>query len=661
MGAGSTEENLRDLLVPTHLYYDVGTKSLRTRAFGEIITKILFLTPEKKARFTTIAEESARIVGVPKLTIQDIQDGLEFLADKGVILKQGNFWFLKHEESEKIESDLKSAQGRIDYILNKHFGTKLDRQALQAWFKDIAISYFGRFGDVWAKRLKREPAVTPDADQIEDVISTTIKTHHLEENEVELRDGFKSFLRDYNDPNVEQQIWSFAQAMLSARLVTAGVGPDPLAISEFRDCRLLLDTNVLLTAALEKSRLAAAFSALANTIKQIGTSFAITRETINEYETVVARKRKEAIRAVESYPIAVLEEAKDPFLKTAIARGCIDAESFGRFFDSIRSVPDKIGEEEIHILDGAAIDKAAEAGRRDLKKQAQIEAEWKTQRHYDKPKHSAEHDAALDSVLDYLRKSGERLWIISADSPMQTLAARWAGSNPPTWIGVDTLIQILAVSSGGPGHKPDNFAPLFGTIIRDDLHTGDSIYSLEDLDALLDLDDRVKELTKEEIESFASKMRRLRMAGKPKGDSELQLEINRTFQRKKMTSDANATRLERQVGEMELNLKKETAGKALIIDALVSQIFRGERLKKIILWLLKIIVILAIGCVLFIVGFNSSKFDSTLGYFLMGLGLTEFILPLFIWIIPAYRKIKTEAQSIAEEKAKKIIENQPAK
>ncbi len=649
-------ESLRELLVPTHLYYDAGTRSLKTRAFAEIITKILFLQPEKKARLTEISAEAARIVGVRNLIPQDVQGGLEFLKDKGVVIKQGKFWFLKSEESERIKIDLSNAERRIDHVLDKHFGTKIDRATLRAWFKNAATAFFGKFGEVWAKRLKREAAKLPDAEQIKNIITTSIGEYHLEKDQTHLIDGFNSFLRDHEDIAVEQQIWSFAQAMLSARLVTAATGPDPLSISEFKSSSLLLDTNVLFVAALEKSRLASAFSALAASIKHIEAAFYVTRETEDEYESVVARKRGEALRAIGNYSLDVIEDARDPFLKTALARGCVDKESFTRFFDSIQYAPDKIGDEKIVRLEDPEVAIAAEAGRKNTKKQTEIAAEWKAQRHYEKSKHSTIHDAALDSVLECLRGRGTKSWIISSDGPMQTLAARWAGAKPPAWIGIDTLVQILAISSGGPGHKPENFIPLFGTIIREDLHASDRVYTLEDLDALLDLDERAKELSTEDIQQFAAKMRRLRMAGKSKNDSELQLEIRRTFQRKKMTADDEMKRLEGRVEEMGGDLKKEAGYSAAVMTVLIDQIYCEEKRRRRWWLFAKGLAVLIIGAALTYFGIKTIMADNpNLGYFVLSLGVAECLIPLFVWILPEYRKIDSEAQKTAKEKATKAI------
>jgi len=651
-----SSESLRDLLVATHLYYDIGNKSLRARAFGEIITKIVFFCAEKKAKFNDITAGVAKVVGVPQVTAPDIQSGLDFLKEKGTLEKRGKFWFLKNEENQRIETDLKNAQQRIDHILDKHFGTKMDREKLTAWFKDAAVNVFSQFSEVWAKRLRRESVKLPDPEKIQSIITDLLKTYDLENDKSICLNGFNAFLQDYEDVAVEQQIWSFAQAMLSAKLVTASIGPDPLSIGEFKNCKLLLDTNILCTASLEKSRLAKSFSSLAASIKSIGASFATTEETKDEYERMILRKKEQALRAINSYSMSVIKDARDPFLETALSRGCIDEESFARFFDSIKNFPDKIGSEVIEMLHGREIEKAIQEGRNDIKKQSVINAEWKSQRHFDKPRHALEHDAAMDSVLEALRKDDVKSWIITADGPMQTLSARWAGARPPSWIGIETLIQILAISSGGPSHKPEHFAPLFGTIIRENVHSSDLTYTLEDLDSLLDLEDRVKELENVEIEKFATKMRRLRMSGKSKNDSELQLEIRRTFQRKKMNESEVVRKLERRVAETTESLKQSEVNSETAEKALIAKIYREESLKNIIKWVLKIVLVLLIGAVLVWYGTNLwNNGKPGIGALLVGVGLTEFIIPVFAWIIPGYKKIWAEARALATEKAKKIL------
>jgi hypothetical protein len=647
------DDSIRELLVVTHLYYDIGNKSLKARALGEIITKILFLNKDKKDRFIKIGEDVSKIVGISKISPEDIKSGLDFLTEKGVITKQGKFWVLKSEESQQIETSIASAQKRIDYILNKHFGTKIEKEKLEAWFKEAAIKVFSQFSEVWAKRLRREPVKSPNSEKIQKIVFGSLKEHHLEDKSVELIAGFNAFLQDYDDVMVEQQIWSIAQAVLSAKLITASVGPDPLSISLFKNSKLLLDTNILFTAALEKSRLAKSFLSFATSIQGIGASFAVTKATEDEYEKVVMKKQKQAIRAIENYPLDVLKDSHDAFLKTALDRGCEDADSFVTFFDSIKFIPDRIGTEKVELLDDPEIEKARQNGYKDKNKQSAINAEWKAQRNYNKSKYSLEHDAALDSINEFLRSQGINSWIITADGPMQTIASKWTAHEPPTWIGLDTLIQILAISSAGPQHNPENFAPLFSTIIKENIHLNDSIYTLEDLDALLDLEERSNELESAEIKKFAAKMRKLVVSGKSKNDSELQLEIRRTFQRKKMTGDEETRRLERQVEETKESLRQKNDQSLIAEKALIDQIYGPEKIKLSLLLLIKIIIILLIVATLTNFGLKSWSTNEGLGLFFFATAIAIFLafIPLYL----SYEKIHIKALTFAEQKAKKLI------
>src|SRR3989344_2069602 len=494
-----TTEELRDLLVSTHIYYDAGTRSLKDRAFGEIITKILFLLPEKKARFSEIQDLVIKFVNVPNLTNQDIQSGLEFLKSKEVLNKQGKYWFLSKEKTDQVEKDLANSQERIKHILDKHFGTKIERTSLEKWFKLSVAEFYGKFSEVFSKRLKRQNVSLPSEELLLSVIKKPISELKMERHKDALWEGFRSFVRDTEDPIIIRQIWSFAQAMLSARLVYASLGPDPISIKEFVDTSLFLDTNVLFVASLEKSRLSSALSSLASSIHKIGSTLHITYETREEYKKVVSRKKREALRAVESLPFSVIENTKDIFIKTGISRGCVDKNSFEIFFNSIADVPESVGGERITIEDSPDLKKASYVGSQDQKRKDDIAEEWKKIHGYPKPQGSINHDASLDGAIDFLKTKGRNVKIITADTAMQSVSIKWAGSGNPTWIGLDTFIQLLAVSGAGPAHKAENFAPLLNLIIIDDIYANDAVFTLEDLDALLDLEERAKELSGEEI------------------------------------------------------------------------------------------------------------------------------------------------------------------
>lgn len=649
-----TTEELRELLVPTHIYYDAGTKSLKGRAFGEIITKCLFLLPSKKATFFEIKDLVAKFVGMPNLADKDMKSGFEFLKNEQVISKQGKYWFLAKETTERIEKDLINAEGRIKHILDKYFGTKINRLLLEKWFKFSVAAFYGKFGEVFSKRLKRQSVALPSEDSLLSVIEKPISDLNLEKHKDILRAGFQAFIKDVDDPITNQQIWSFAQAMLSAKLVNASFGPDPISINEFRNTKLLLDTNVLFVATLEKSRLSSALSSLASSINTIGSTLYITYETREEYRRVVARRKERVMRAINELPLDIIKDTKDSFVKTAISRGCVTKDSFETFFDSIADVPATIASEKINIEDSPEVKKASDEAAKDKNKKEEIAKEWFRIHHYSKSQNSIVHDSSLDGVADFLKGKGENIKVITADASMQNVSIKWSGSSIPTWVGLDTLIQLLAVSGVGPSHKPENFAPLLNSVIINDICANDKIFTIEDLDGVLDLDERVKELSKEEIENFATKIFKLRMIGKSKNDSELQLEIRRTFQRKKMNYDENAQKLENRAQNAEQYFHVEQKRTASLETYLSKKTYKGELVKSYLLYGFLTSLCILFGVVIIFIGYNIRQTHNQLAWFLISFGAIEIILSTFKWIIPKLKEIPVIAKENADNIVKRL-------
>jgi len=280
----STEE-LRGLLVATHLHYDLGYKSLRQSALAEILAKILYMGGDHQARFSDLSQELAQILGASKINQDDINGAMGILAEKGIARKSGTYWVLNEKSIEEISANFIKTKERLSYILDKFFGTEIDREKLTSWFRLASSGLFATYGEVWFRSLyKKELIPTPDRNKTDKIFEEAAKKFGLESYCPSLKDGFYAFLADYQDPEIALQIWSFASTMLSARIITAGIGPDPISIKEFRGAKLFLDTNVLFVASLESSKFAKSISELTKALEKIDASLHIIHETKDEYE-----------------------------------------------------------------------------------------------------------------------------------------------------------------------------------------------------------------------------------------------------------------------------------------------------------------------------------------------------------------------------------------
>lgn len=650
-------EELRNLLIPTHLHYDIGSKPLRARALAEIFTKTLYLSSDRKMTLSELASESAKIIGIKQIPKEDLSLGVNFLTDNKAIFKQKDFLVLSEDAAIKVKKGIDDSRERIDLILKENFSLRIDRDILAKWFRRAAADFFGEYGNIWVKSIFRKQIIDiPDKDFLEKTISRSIIEYGLVGLSDDLITGFKAFLTNYNDPNNNLQIWSFAQAMLSARIVAAAVGPDPITVNEFKNAKLFLDTNAFFLAVLEKSKASKTFSELAKCLKDIDATLCFVRSTKNEYERVVAGRKRETLAAVENFSLDILKESSDPFLKTAIARGCNDRESFERFFDSIEKIPDKIdGLVKINLEEYPDTVQAIEAGSKDMRVQAQIKAEWEKYHRYTrrwKSENAIEHDAELNSVAEMLRKNKEKVWIITMDRSMQSLSLRWAVKGLPIWIPLDALVQILSIWGAGPAHKPENFAPLLSAIIETEIQPGYKTFAPEDLTELLALEERINEFNRDQIKDFAIDMARLRLSGKSKDSGELQLKIRRTFEQKKLNHNEESQALRNRISALEKD-KEDQAKEA--IEALAKEIrprlIRWIYIKNIGLSLIP----LAIGLLLLKYGIDNLAIDKNLGMTFVIVAIFEIILPLIYWIIPAIKKELKNTDEQAKKEAEKSL------
>ncbi|GAG36045.1 unnamed protein product, partial [marine sediment metagenome] len=251
---------------------------------------------------------------------------------------------------------------------------------------------------------------------------------------------------------------------------------------------------------------------------------------------------------------------------------------------------------------------------------------WLRYYSWQKPKHSIEHDVTLDAIVDYLRKDKSKIWILTADRSMQSLSQRWAINVMPAWISLDTVIQLLAVYGAGPKHDPNNFAPLLSRLIKAEIQLTEDLYNLEDVVELVDIEERSKELSKEEIETLANKIAKARVAGKSRYDRELSLEINRVLQRKKITENIQVQQTKQRATNLEGELTREQIRKNAILMALVKKLAEKKKQQERIKYIGIFILSLAMGALILFLGiYLLEKGDTGFAVMCIGLGLTELI------------------------------------
>jgi hypothetical protein len=528
-------DDIKKKLITVNLRYGEVSAPLRARAFGQLIEKALFLNKEG-LNFNEIKDSLAAMVGVPSVAQRTMEDAIKFLSNGSRTIEKTKQrkWRLRETRYKEIEQEIERVEDRRTRLLRRHFPSAIPEEKLRTWFEDACIAFFVEYGDLIVSLLSRGQVtmLKEHSFALDEIIRIVVEQRQLKNYEQQLLEGFEGFIKS-SDRQDQEELMNIAQAMIASRFVASDVGGDPLALEEFRGATILLDTNVLFAASLEKHKLARSLEAIGKALKVIGAKLKFVYPTKEEYENTVAYQRGQIITVVENFSRNVLEGANDLFVKTALARGCVSREDFERFFEEIKLPPREFSAGvPIVLVDNQSVETLVNAGKKDEKLKAKIRVALSpTRRNRPKGKNTVNHDAALVHIVERAREQGKNVWVLTLDTGMQELSAERAGEHGlPLWISVEALLQILAVDSQGTDIDPTDFAPFLGRILTTEHIPSIETYTIEDLCLLVEREDRITGLPDEKIKGIASKVQRAIFQGRRRNDPELTLLIQREFQ-----------------------------------------------------------------------------------------------------------------------------------
>ncbi len=520
-------------LAAIYMRFDPSVEALNTRALAQLAAKLLYTRgPKVSLSASEIGTAIANVFDVPRLDVQVVEHALGFLKDNRLANVFQGRWRLSDNGFEKFDGDVKRAATRLSAVLRRHFSGQIEQAKLEAWFVDACVRFYGLYGAQWAAaigRQKKRPVVSQTS--VRSLLDAATQSAGLNVHADALFQGFYRFIGSGEQEDVEHQ-WSLSQSMLAARLVAAKLGPDPLTAASFRGVSVLLDTNVLIVAALESDNLAEPLRLLGSALAQLDASLGIIEPTRDEYRRVIHAKRIALVSIAEKLPRNLLEGTSDPFIETALERGCVDEADFDHFYDELLDPPTElVAGVAIEMLSSPSVVRFAEEGAVDETLKSSIQLQW-TELRSRKPKgiRQTEHDASLTTVVEGLVKSGVPAVVLTLDRTMQAHSQkRSAPSDRPTWVSLDALIQVLAVDGLGPGIDPKGFAPLMSAIIKSQCEPALNTYTAEDLALMLDVEERCRTLPEPIVRDIAASVARARLAGARRDDNELRLTIRRAF------------------------------------------------------------------------------------------------------------------------------------
>ncbi len=526
---------MKDILHSVYIKHDTAFKSLTKRALAQIILKVVFQHGKKGLSTNNLRDKIHSITGM-KFTVSDIMDAVTRLKDeKKLTIKNGRH-YIKHSHLSIINRAVQESEELHGNVLeywfskSKAYTEQKGKDVIRDWFENLLIEFFKEYSRDWINDLKSSKRLgskkMPNIERIVD--SSFRRTTILKEDYEWLKKQFISFIESERKED-GTLLWVYGSSMFSSTLLTARNYADDFGLEIFKNSDFILDTNILMILELEGFDLSYAIKSIEASFQKLNITPKYFHISKQEYLRAIGPKQDATIASLEKYDFEIIKESDCAFVRTAIRRQCVEVDDFKRFFQEISTPPEKFGELLPLICeDYKELNNAIEAGENNdtIKKDINRIYNGRTRRH--KRERPKQHDAGLLAGASFIKKT-KKCWILTRDGTLREYAFEKAfRDDNPIAIGLDSLIQMLAINSGGVELSSTEFAPLFSRLVKASLMPERDTFEMEDLYFIDKTRIQISELDNDKIIEVAKKVNRLRLKGT--SDDDIVLEIQRMFQ-----------------------------------------------------------------------------------------------------------------------------------
>lgn len=649
-----------------YLRLDSSSKSLTKRALAQLLLKIIYFLDIPPSR-TKITGELASILGT-KINSLKINDALNLLLTDNKILESNGKYSITPSKKGSIETAVNEFENRQKKVISKYFSPlETPENFVTQWFEEVTIEFFNEYSSEWVSDLSltTTTAVRNKHRGLNYILDSVTASNKqlLEKDKDFLKLQYLKFLHS-NDNDVSAILWDYGTSKFSSSLIIANTSADPITIDEFSNSKCILDTNILMYLDLEISIFKDSFKSMENIFANLNISPVYFPHTREEYIAAIDWKRNDTLRVVENYPFDVVCATDDPFIQTAIFRECKTQEEFINFFDQLIDIPAYFSDYlKLNMEITSELETAILNGNKNEQLLESINKVYFRKRNKDKKKSSLVHDAGLISGAKFLRTS-EKCFILSRDSSINEAALEYKNANEiPIAIGLDTLINLLAIYNGGTDIDPRNCAPLFASIIKLALIPEQDVFKLEDLSRMLDVETQIANLPTEEIIDIAKELHHNNVTGVSDEDSSLQL--TRRFQSAKIQFQTDLDKQKQQTYFEKEEKEKYIESSIKTMEVLRNE-YKGNLMKKydnnlfknriLFFVVLPILTIILFGMILF--NNSEKKFTWNEQGINLGINIIAWFIVDFLIIGKKLRSSYTEkVNEINEQVERKIKEN----
>ncbi len=648
-----------------YLKLDPTNKSLTKAAISQLLIKVVYasLSPLSEKE---IIEEYKTIIGNKTLNEDEIKNCLSQLVnEKSIVLHKGSY-HISTSKRKKIDSSCKESEDRKTDIIESFFKPFFSNEEdVINWLEDSTVSFFQLYSNEWIKDLcyRKISAVSGSKENIlKSINKRTQNNKNIDKRDKdELCKKFVHFITT-NSHIGDAYLWEYGTSAFSAQLIKNSIGADDVSIETFKDCKCVLDTNILMHIGLESSEYYSSFKSLEEVFATLNIEVGVLNITKEEYKNTVGKKRDEILTMVERYPLDVIKEVDDQYTKTAIARKCRDYSDFERFFSQLLEIPQYIEEKvEVKLFDhDLKLEETIEKAKNDEQKQNELNTIFNQITGHDKRQNALIHDVGLIAGVNYLREQG-KYFILSQEVSVNNYAKQKPSvQDLPMSIKLETIINVLAVNNGGVNIDATDYIPLFASMVRNGLIPNRDTFKVADLSLMLEKNEQIAQLPSGETIRIAKYVHRKRLLGE--SEENIALEMTREIQGVKMqiVDDLEETKSKLSLEQQEKGRYKESANKSTnalrkTIKADVEKEYRRKiRNKRMSFYLgfpLIMIILTAVG----LVGENNNFWSYIIA---IGVNILIDILLISLKGLPEIRQLKKGKNQWIEEETERRLKDE---
>lgn len=507
-----SHQEVRDLVTHLNLKYGEDLYIPKKRAFAQACAKALCILGGGSGHSDDKIKECVKsLLGVRRLGNEPIYAALSGLRVGGYATRGKRGWKATRQLTEKIALDTSSEESRRTRIIEAYWGkiAGIASEEILAWYIRAAAEVFSEFGRQWLFSISRASnSFTVSYNDVETVLRRTVKEAELDRYGEDLVDGFHKFMRDTSEDPAKER-WHLGRSMFYAQIVAYSQAADPLAVDEFRSTRVILDTNVIVMAILERQIEPGAFKKLIEVLSSLGSPACFVVDTYDEYNRLLDGQRANCMKLWQAYDESVIALLTSDFVVAAHQRGAKDCEDIQRFFEELSDVK-QIMYDEFGVIfeDTQDFEGPLQRGRDDASAIEKIRSERAESR---KPKtmSAGRHDSAISELIDSLRRdSGQKSLMLTMDFTLVNLAKRWKNADGmPFCLSIDSVLQVLAVDGDGPAIPEEMVATLMAQMLRSQIYQDRDFLEQDELFLLADQLESTERLDRDTAERLILKSR----------------------------------------------------------------------------------------------------------------------------------------------------------